>query len=137
MNMEMIEWTPDLSVGIGEIDSQHREFIRLITNMPKELDAGYDAKKAAELIIFLEGYADRHFMAEEMYMSVYSYPQVNVHKALHDKFRAEIAGMREKAEHEESGEVVLEINRRIYSWFVEHIKVTDRKLGDFLKGKMR
>jgi hemerythrin len=135
--MEMIEWTPDLSVGIGEIDAQHREFIRLITSMPRELDASYDKKKAAELIVFLEGYADRHFKAEEMYMSVYSYPQVNAHRALHDKFRAEIAAMREKAEKEESGKAILEINRRIYSWFVEHIKVTDMKLGDFLKGKMR
>jgi hemerythrin len=135
--MDMIEWTPDLSVGIGEIDSQHREFIRLITVMPKELDAGYDAKKAAELILFLEGYADRHFKTEEMFMSVYSYPQVEAHRALHDKFRAEIALMREKAEKEEAGGVILEINRRIYGWFVEHIKVTDKKLGDFLKGKMR
>ena len=135
--MELIEWTPDLSVGIGEIDSQHREFIRLITSMPRELDASYDSKKAAELIIFLEGYADRHFKTEEMFMSVYSYPNIDAHLALHNKFRAEIAGMREKAEKLEAAKVILEINRRIYGWFVEHIKVTDMKLGDFLKGKMR
>lgn len=133
----MIAWTPDLSVGVGEIDSQHREFIRLITNMPKELDASYDAKKAVELIVFLEGYADRHFKTEEMFMSVYSYPQADAHKVLHDKFRLELAVMREKAEKEEAGKVILEINRRIYNWFVEHIKVIDTKLGDFLKGKMR
>lgn len=135
--MELIEWTPDLSVGIGEIDAQHREFIRLVAALPKELNAGYDTKKAVELIVFLEGYADRHFKTEEMFMSGYSYPAKDAHQALHDKFRAEIAVMKSKAEKEEAAKVVLEINRRIYSWFVEHIKVTDRKLGDFLKGKMR
>ena len=45
--------------------------------------------------------------------------------------------MREKAEKEEASRVILEINRRIYNWFVDHIKVTDMKLGVFLKGKLR
>lgn len=132
-----IEWTPDLSVGIGEIDAQHREFIRLIAGMPEELNASYDVKSAVELVVFLEGYADRHFKTEEMYMSIYSYPAFAAHKALHDKFRAEIKLMREKAEKQEAAEIILEINRRIYNWFIEHIKVTDTKLGGFLKGKLR
>jgi hemerythrin len=132
-----VEWTPDLSVGIGDIDAQHREFIRLISGMPKELGAEYDTKKAIELIAFLESYADIHFKTEEMYMSAYSYPHLNAHMSLHNKFRAEIKVMKSMAEKEEAGSLILEINRRIYNWFVEHIKVTDTKLGDFLKGKLR
>jgi hemerythrin len=132
-----IEWTPDMSVGIGEIDAQHREFIRLIAGMPEKMSAGYDTKSAVELVAFLEGYADRHFTTEENYMSVYSYPALGAHKVLHDKFRAEIKLMREKAEKEEAARAILDINRRIYNWFVEHIKVTDKKLGEFLKGKLR
>ncbi len=132
-----IEWTPDLSVGIGDIDAQHREFIRLVAGMPEELTESYDPKKAVELIVFLEGYADRHFKTEEMYMSAYGYPAAAAHKALHDKFRAEIAIMRDKAEKEDPAKIILEINRRIYNWFVEHIKVTDTKLGGFLKSKIK
>ena len=67
-----IEWTPDLSVGIGEIDAQHREFIRLIAAMPEELNASYDTRQAVEMVVFLEGYADRHFTTEETYMSAYT-----------------------------------------------------------------
>jgi hemerythrin len=131
------EWTPDMSVGIGEIDAQHREFIRLMSDLPDELSESYDAKKAVELVVFLESYADRHFTTEEMFMSAYSYPAFGAHKALHDKFRAEIKLMRARAEKETKPGAVLALNHSIYSWFVEHIKVTDMKLGGFLKSKIK
>jgi hemerythrin len=130
-------WTEDLSVGIGEIDAQHREFIRLMSDLPDELSESYDAKKAIERIISLEEYAGRHFGTEEMFMSVYGYPPAGAHKVLHDKFRSEIKLMRERAEHEEKPAKILELNHTIYNWFVEHIKVTDMKLGAFLKSKLK
>lgn len=132
-----ISWTPDLSVGIGEIDTQHREFIRMIAELPERIEDNGGTKKSVETIIFLEDYADRHFKTEEMFMSVYSYPQSAAHKDLHDMFRAEIGLMKEKAQQDASAQAVNEINLKIYHWFLNHIKMTDMKLGDFLKGKMR
>jgi hemerythrin len=132
-----IEWTPDLSVGIGEIDTQHREFIRMIAELPDHIVENGETKNSVNTIVFLEDYADRHFKTEEMFMSVYSYPQADAHKDLHDMFRAEIGVMKEKAEEDAGAETINEINMKIYQWFLSHIKLTDAKLGNFLKGKMR
>jgi len=132
-----IEWTPALSVGIGEIDSQHREFISMIAALPEDIKKTGHSINALETVKNLEEYAEKHFSTEEMYMSIYAYPESQAHKDLHDMFRAEIGVMKEKALQDASADTVNGINSQIYQWFLNHIIKTDMKLGVFLKAKLR
>ena len=46
-----IKWTPDLSVGIGDIDVQHRQFISIMQELALKIEKGED-KKIEDTIFF-------------------------------------------------------------------------------------
>ncbi|HDQ25584.1 MAG TPA: bacteriohemerythrin [bacterium] len=133
-----IKWTPDMAVGIGEIDEQHRDFIAALSGFTKALSVEKKRDAAAkEAFDFLCGYAEKHFTAEEMYMTAFSYPGGKDHKAIHDKFRGEITALREGYEAEGGAEHAARLTEVFYGWLVNHIKTVDTKLGEFLKGRLK
>lgn len=131
---EKIKWTPYLSVGVGDIDIQHREFISILNKLAKNIKEEKN-KKINDVISFLERYAIIHFNLEEMYMTVYSYPDSNEHMLAHNKFRKEIKVLKEKAKDRKIQ--IADISNRFKNWFFAHIKTTDIKLAAFLIKKIK
>ena len=133
-----IKWTNDLSLGIGEIDRQHRELIRQAAAVENaalenaeitkdELDAHFE---------FLTGYIKFHFGSEEKVMLGYGYPETAAHKKIHDNFSEKLGKLRKNAKL--SGpDAALEILRNgVYGWFIKHIKNTDGALAAFIRKKI-
>lgn len=131
---EEIKWTPDLSVGIGEIDTQHREFISIMQQLAGNIQE-YDDIKIDVTISFLEEYAIKHFNLEQTYMMVYSYPGMQEHINAHEEFKDEIAGLRKKSS---SKKITADhINTELKNYFFNHIKTIDMQLATFLIKKMK
>ncbi len=124
-----IKWTPDLSVGIGDIDIQHREFISILREIAENIKKNKD-KKIEDAISFLEKYAEIHFSLEEMYMTIYSYPASDEHFNIHKKFKEEIKLLREKLI--KKNLTIFDMQDKFKNWFFSHIKTTDTKLASFL-----
>jgi len=134
-----MQWTEDLSVGVEEIDTQHKELFRRINSL-------VDAIRKAEcklvidgVIKFLEEYAIMHFSEEEGYMKRYGYPEYLQHKTQHGIFMKSLSDLKEQAGlprvQGRSYELSVTTNQMVVDWIIVHITRVDRKLGEFLKAR--
>lgn len=132
----MIEWTEAMAVGVGEIDSQHRELFRRIAALSAAAAAGDARTEAGRCVPFLAKYVVDHFAMEEGLMDRHGYPGASLHKVQHEMFLREMASLRRQLETGFSTELVLSLQKKANDWLVNHIGKTDKLLGAFLKGKM-
>ena len=125
-----MKWNDEYSVGIVEIDEQHKKLFELseIFNEATEIN------EIKDILLFLEEYMQFHFNTEESMMRKYNYELIEEHKKLHDDLKEKVTGYIELyflgnySFIEELEEVVQE---RIY----EHILEEDRKYKEFFKNK--
>jgi len=131
-------WTPNLSVGVAQIDDQHK---LLFEKAEKLFEAGKknQAKEyIGELLDFLESYTQKHFADEERYMLSIHYPQYGEEKAAHTAFVAQLHKLRN--DYNTSGSnilVVLNANQMIVDWLTKHISIMDKKIGEFARTVQR
>lgn len=137
-----MEWTKDLSVGVDEIDDQHKELFSRINDLVAAVKQHTCKYKIGDVIKFLEDYVVFHFGVEEGYMQELGYPAYTQHKAQHEIFMRNFAGLKEKLPRLEGGrkpgsyDLSVETNQLVVDWILEHIGKVDKKLGAFLKDKV-
>ncbi len=131
---EQIKWTPDLSIGVGDIDVQHRQFVSIMQELATSIKKGKD-KKIEETISFLEKYAEVHFNLEQMYMMFYSYPETANHIKEHKQFKEEIKELRKKSDNKQLK--ISDVNEKLKNYFFNHIKTIDMQLAGFLIKKIK
>jgi len=129
-----IEWRESLSIGIEEIDNQHKQ---LLSHFAQFLNACKSGKGIVELKIllgFLDGYVIKHFSEEEDIQRRHHYPGYATHKMEHESFVARLNSLKEEI-HREGVELhhVIETNHMLLKWLIHHISTVDVQLGKFLK----
>lgn len=122
------EWEEGLSVGVEEIDVQHRLIVRRLRQVASAASDGRAAEVRAALR-FLERYVADHFRTEERWMAEHGYPGVREHERGHAALRDAIALARRTIE--EQGGAGAAPAARIASALVEHLRTEDQKLGQF------
>lgn len=85
-----IQWTPDLALGIPELDGQHLQIDAHLRLLHDPICEGRTPDVAA-IIQGLRGATARHFEAEERLMLVRGYPRVDEHRAEHRSFTEKLA----------------------------------------------
>ena len=126
-------WTEALSVGVPEIDAQHRE---LFSRVERLLEASLrdDRSRVAPLLEFLRDYVAVHFEAEERLMLEQRYPGYRLHKAEHDRFARDLRAMEaELAATGPTGDLAGRVDRGIAEWLRDHVYLTDTALGRFVR----
>ncbi len=87
--MDIIKWNDELSVGVVEMDRQHKKLIGMINQLIQEQRVLSEPETIAGLLTDMTEYAREHFRAEEYLMSEYGYEfkdkQVAQHNAFIDK----------------------------------------------------
>jgi hemerythrin len=129
-----IKWTPDLSVGVEKIDSQHKLLFEKANNL---FEAGKKRKSKeviAEMLDFLDDYTKQHFRDEEAYMANISYPELEQHKTAHNSFISELEKLKQEY-HQSGGSIILIINANqlVINWLTKHISTMDKKIGLYVK----
>lgn len=133
-----LEWSEDLSVGVKEIDNQHKELFNRINDLHAAMNQGRGREVITELIKFLEEYVVIHFGTEEKYMTRYAYPEYPSHKKQHEWFTKELSDTKNKLKEKGPAvHIVVHSNYLLYDWWVNHIKKIDKALGIFLMQKLR
>lgn len=127
-----LEWTKALSVGVEEIDDQHRELFRRAAKLLEGLGKG-EPEEIGGLIDFLYEYAVTHFGAEEDFMRGSRYPGYVRHKAEHDRFVSDLLALAKEHDRRGAGAfMALKVNHWLVQWLQEHVSGTDAELGKFL-----
>ena len=130
------EWTDELSVGVEEIDKQHKELILLDHKLFDMVNRKDNLRQVGMAIDFLREYIIEHFQLEERYMEKYDYPDREKHKGQHQEFINDFKTY-ENIYYENIVEphMVLELKILIYNWLVRHVAKTDKDMGTFFKQK--
>ncbi len=131
-----IEWDEKFSVGIKEIDDQHKELFRIVNTVFAGI-AGRDdramLKKAFDKVL---EYTRYHFATEERYFDKFKYPDAAEHKKQHAKLIEETIAL-QKQHAEGAPGVGIELIEFLTSWLQRHILMHDQKYAPFLKPKIK
>ncbi len=132
-----LQFTPDLSTNVAEIDNQHKELFKRIDGMLAALQEGKSREELVKTIQFLTDYVVFHFGVEEKYMEKYSYTDRTQHKAQHDQFVKNFLRLKDRLLLEGINPQNTEDTRQlVVDWLLNHIKYVDKGLGLFLKRKL-
>ncbi len=136
MDMDVV-WHEGLSVGVVEIDNQHKELIKRKHYLDEALAHGRGAEELEKLCRFLEFYIVAHFQLEEFYMTQYGFPGYEEHRSVHRDFIERFLANRAAIEKQgKTDEVVRQVGNFIADWLSKHILHEDQEFGAFLKSRL-
>jgi hemerythrin len=78
--MALVEWKQEYSVGIVQIDEQHKKLAGLINIMHDSIKSGHGKEAIGDVLNELIAYTQYHFSTEEKYFDMYAYPDSEEHK---------------------------------------------------------
>ncbi len=129
-----MEWTEEMSVGIDELDLDHRNLLRLMNELKDGGDIEASLKVQAINAVFssLIDYTNSHFQREESVMQASGYPYLENHRQVHRLYKQEVE--RKKIQHERNPQdtdvdVLCEF---MESWFRDHIMTMDMSYKDWI-----
>jgi len=131
--MANLVWSEKLSVGMNDIDAQHKHFIDIINKTNDAVDTGAPRGAQKKVLDDLIGYGRYHFETEEMYFVKFKYPHAREHMAEHAKLLEKVILFYNRFE---SGEnVASELLSFLKSWLTDHLQKHDMKYSEYFKKK--
>lgn len=126
------EWTDELSVGIEEIDAQHKILVGLINRLYDETIIHRANNEVLDDILNqLVEYTIIHFAVEESLFRIFDYPAAEIHTHHHDELKAQVLDLQKKVKR---GEVTVNTELLLFlkKWLQHHILEEDKLYGPFL-----
>lgn len=128
-----MEWKSEYSVGIREIDEEHKLLLGYIAR----LDAAREDRQRDVAVYYalgeLDEYVRVHFTVEEVIMRVFGYPGRDAHVRAHRSFAEYVKSMQKAALKRDTRD---EISAFLKDWLVNHIMAADRQYADFLRARV-
>jgi hemerythrin len=127
----LITWRDEFSIGVSEIDDQHRQLFdianRAYALLKNQLLVDkYDAIVA--IIDELKEYTAYHFNCEQEYMARIGYKRLLSHKVLHDDFIEKVNSVNLNKIDEDQRQYLLDILEFVVKWIEGHILGQDKKI---------
>ena len=123
--MKNLIWTDNLNTGIDVIDNQHKRIVEYINKLYNVHNSNADKAAMKDVIDELVDYTLTHFAFEEGMLDDYNYAQLDEHKALHEKFAAQVRELCDRFDSSEAASV--ELNNLMVTWLFNHILHEDAK----------
>ena len=124
-------WKDDYSVGVKEIDFQHKYFLKIINRFFLSHKLLAEKNLIHDMISEIIFYARFHFRSEENIMKLIDYPDLNVHKGLHIDLINQLNPVSYMGN--ESTEGVNELISFLFDWFLKHTVNQDKKIFEYIK----
>ncbi len=128
--MGLLTWDDSYSVGVSEIDTQHKKLFNLINDLFDAMKAGNGRSIIGKIIKELADYTVYHFGYEEKLFEKFDYPETATHNKEHKDF-VETVSKFQKEFNEESAMLSMEVMNFLKKWLQDHIKGTDQHYTAF------
>jgi len=131
-----IDWNDILSVGIQQMDDEHKELFRRINDLLVGLLGPAGGANIPTLVAAIMEYTVFHFTDEQELMRRENYPRYEQHRTLHDAFLKEwgeiqallVAG-------QFSAPLLIRIQDKVVNWLLDHIAKVDHDYSEYILGK--
>lgn len=132
--MALMEWSDKLSVGVKELDEQHKKLIGMINDLHDAMKTGKAKDVTGNILAGLIDYVSTHFANEERLFRTHAYPDYMQHKAEHDRLTQKVI---ESKRQFDAGTLMINIDLMNFlkDWLQNHILGTDKKYGPYLNSK--
>ena len=126
-------WRPEYSVGIDDVDDQHRHLLRLLARVGALASTDKGTGALTKLLAELQDYAAFHFSSEEHLMKSAALPtsHVQLHLAAHGQYWRGVADLQARLQAGDSS-VGLALHAFLQSWWLQHICELDREFGQLM-----
>lgn len=115
-----------MSVGVGIIDDQHREFIGLVNELTESVTSPRANFVVGLTLEKIFSFAQYHFLTEEKYFALFDYELADEHIKEHRKLLSQVEDYRHRFFdlHED---VAADLAKFLEVWVGEHLHDQDRK----------
>ena len=134
--MPGFDWRETMSVGIKEIDDQHKQLLNTISDLNEAIIKRGVEKDLTDTFYRLFEYINIHFATEEKYFDEFHYPDAKTHKAAHEFFTKSVTEMSKKI-NTDIHELSLELVAFLEFWLVGHVLVMDKQYMDCFHNLMQ
>jgi hemerythrin-like metal-binding protein len=121
-----ITWNDDMSVNVKEIDDQHKEFIKIISDLFLALNKLEIDTELENIVDRLVSYASLHFETEEKYFDKFNYELKDEHKKKHGELKNKAIDLQKRFKTENIG-ILTEFTEFLIDWLVDHLENDDKK----------
>ncbi len=126
----LFQWTSEYSVGVGEIDEQHKMLFDLINQLFLSALNREHESAISEILDVLIDYTRTHFTLEEQLLTEAGYPVLASHHQQHLRFVEKMEAV--AAKFCEGKIVTYELINFLKHWLKEHILETDMGYASYL-----
>lgn len=129
--MALLTWSSALSVGIEQMDDQHKKLVKMLHELNAAMASGKSKDLLGPLLKSLLDYTRYHFAAEEALLMREKYPPLTAHRGLHRDLTKQVEVYIRRFE---DGEISLSVPIMdfLQDWLREHIQKEDRPYGKWL-----
>lgn len=130
--MPLIEWTPEFSVDVESLDTDHKVLISLLNQLSEAITAGEPRSTVHRVLDALLDYTIYHFGREESLMRACSYPDYESHVRTHATLRAQVADIRDRYVRNPESIHSREVLAFLKTWLTTHIVGRDHLYVPFM-----
>ena len=131
--MSLIAWRDEFTIGLPDVDHEHRELITMINTLHDSLGPVADVGKIVAALGEIHARIAAHFALEEREMRCLHYVFVAEHKDDHERLLDDILDIIDAVESPRDYDPDA-LGRRLSKWFTEHFRSHDARLHRWLAG---
>jgi hemerythrin-like metal-binding protein len=125
----MLLWNDSFSVGVREIDDQHKELVEILNELVALVGEypGSANQEITSIIEKIDAYKTVHFETEEKYFKQFNYAGADEHIQAHKDFNEKVGELVASFQKNSEKEQLLELVDFIENWFSDHVLNMDHK----------
>ncbi len=131
--MAFFQWTQTLSVGIEEIDEEHKIWIVFLNKLHDAVGSGTDYEELSGILHDVISFSKQHFINEENMFTESDYPDADKHKQLHKDYLEELQMLSDLCSPQTTEELTLDSLLSLKKWLVDHIQEVDKQYAPYVK----
>lgn len=125
LDVKKLDWDDKYSVGVVEIDNQHKRMFSIINELLEAIQTNTPAEHLGNIIKTLVDYKIFHFATEEKYFKEFNYEETEDHVAKHHEFNDNLAKLKEKYP-DYNIEFAFELADFLENWLINHLMTLDQ-----------
>ena len=126
--MTLLLWSPELELGIAQVDCQHHKLVDLLNALDSGVKKGYSYHILGSILADLVRYTVYHFTFEERLMETHGLPMLGEHRAEHQRFATGVQEFKDRFDSRRT-DVSTETLAFLRDWLSGHILGSDREFA--------